>query len=172
MRWIELVPQMGEQSALAREAARLGAAALLAVCALAALPGQAHSSPLFLDAAQMDGVTAAKIQMDIELSATAQGPTVMTSTQGTVSIGQTTGVRVAYDPSAPPEARVRLIDQETLQVGIAVGKAQATGANSANCNATPTISGADYTKIAQTQTFTAISATCSCTALAVGFLTH
>lgn len=132
----------------------------------------AADGPLELDAGQLDGVTAAQIHMDLELSATAQGPTAMTSTQGSVLIGHTRAARVALDPSAPLQARARLLGESDVEVGIAAGKAEAAGANDATCAADAGVSGADYTFISKSQTFTALTATCSCTALAIGFLTH
>jgi hypothetical protein len=134
--------------------------------------GQAADAFSALGDGQLDGVTAAQIHMDLELSATAHGPTVMTSTQGSVTTGRTSAVRVAIDPTAPPEARARLLGTTQVDVGIAAGQAQAAGAADATCSANTNVSGADYTYITRSQTFTAMTANCSCTALAIGFLSH
>jgi hypothetical protein len=133
----------------------------------------ASGAPITLDDEQLDQVTAAgEVRIDVELSANATGPSAITSTQGSVAVGRTTASRVEIDPAAPEQARVRLLGQVEVDVGIAYGKAQAAGSQDATCSAVSTISGADYTVTAQSQTFTAISATCTCTAMAVGFLTH
>jgi hypothetical protein len=118
----------------------------------------------------MDRVTAAKLRIDLELSASAKGPTATTSTTGTVAIARGTGVRVRVNPSAPAQARYELVGVVDLEVGIATGKAQASGASDAQCTATPNIVGADYTLLNESQTYTALTATCSCTALAIGVL--
>ena len=88
------------------------------------------------------------------------------------SIGHTTAARVELDPTAPAEAGARLLGMSDVEVGIAAGKADATGADHADCTANVAIEGSDYTLVKQTQNFTAIEATCNCTALAIGFLTH
>lgn len=126
--------------------------------------------PKVLSQPELDAVTSAGLTMDLELSANATGPTAMTSTQGTVTIGRTTALRVAIDPGAPPPAQARLLGAFDAAVGIAVGKANASGANDAQCSANVATSGADYTSIVQSQNFTAMAASCSCAAVAVGFL--
>ena len=128
--------------------------------------------PIVLGDEAMDSVSAGQVRMDLELAATANGTDAMTSTTGSVAIGHTTAVRVALDPSAPPEARARLLGTTDVEVGIAAGQAQAAGANHADCSANVAIEGGDYTAVKQVQNFTAVTATCSCTALAIGFLTH
>jgi hypothetical protein len=145
-------------------------AALLAIgCLQAATPARALE---LLTDDQMDEVTAGRVTMDVELSANANGPSVITSTQGSVTVGQTTGLRIAVDDTAPPEARARLLGSANLEVGIAAGKADASGARDATCAADVGVSGADVTYIKQSHDFTAVTATCSCTALAVGILAH
>jgi hypothetical protein len=121
---------------------------------------------------QMDDVTAGKMSMDLELTANADGSSVMTSTQGTVQIGRTTALRIAVDDSAPPQARARLLGSSDVEVGIAAGKAEASGGRTATCGADASFAGADYTYINRSQNFTAVTATCSCTALAVGIVSH
>jgi hypothetical protein len=135
-------------------------------------PGQAAAATGFraLNEDQMDGVTAAELRMDLDLSATAQGPAAVTSTTGNVAIARTTGVRIKIDPTAPAEARVTLVGSLDLEIGLATGKAQAVGANGAQCSAAPTITGADYTYQAQYQNFTPTTATCACTVMAVGIV--
>lgn len=173
MRWIDRICRTDPPPARRVRAIRAGWASLVILTgAQTAEAAAAASGPLVLGSEQMDGVTAAGIRMDLELSATAQGPSAITSTQGSVTIGHTTAVRVAIDPSAPEQARARLLGTSDLEVGIAAGKADASGANDAKCSAEPTITGADYTFISRSQTFTALTATCSCTALAIGFLSH
>jgi hypothetical protein len=172
MPWTKRAPQDASRSPFAPDAARLGGLVLRAACAAAALAGPAWGRPMSLDSDQMDGITAAKLQMNLDLSANALGPTATTSTQGSVLIGRTTAVRVEFDPSAPPEARARLLGQSEVEVGIATGVAQASGASNATCTAKPSMSGADYALIDQVQTMTAISATCACTAVGVAILNH
>lgn len=173
MRWIDHVYRIAPRSTGLRKVRRICCVVLVA-WGCASTPGWAAAGAglLTLDPEQMDGVTAGRLRMDLELSAMAQGPSAMTSTQGSVTIGQTTASRVAIDPSAPMQARARLLGQSAVQVGIAAGKAQASGAKDATCSVTPAITGSDYTILRQSQTFTALTATCSCTALAIGFLSH
>jgi hypothetical protein len=134
--------------------------------------GLAQAAPMELSDEELDGVTAAGVHMDVELSAVADGPDAITSTQGSVMVGRTTALRVAFDQTAPPEAQAQLLGESAVEVGIATGKAVATGAIDRTCSAVANVAGADYVRITQTQNFTALTATCSCTAVAVGILTR
>ncbi len=139
---------------------------------LALTPGRvdAADGPKVLTAPELDAVTSAGLRMDLELTANATGQTAMTSTQGSVTIGRTTVLRVEIDPSAPAPAQARLIGAFDADFGIAVGKADARGASDAQCSANVATSGADYSTIVQSKDFTAMSATCACTAVAIGIL--
>jgi hypothetical protein len=63
---------------------------------------------------------------------------------------------------------VELVGSLDLEVGLLAGKAEASGASDPQCSATPNITGADYTYSAQYRNLTPLTATCSCTVLAVG----
>lgn len=128
--------------------------------------------PTVLAPEEMDAVTAGKIRIDLDLAAAAKGPTAMTSTEGSITTGNTTAVRVAMDAAAPEQARARYLGQSNVEVGVAVGKAQATGAVDAKCSAVPTITGADYAITSVTQNLTSLTATCNCTAVAIGILSR
>lgn len=174
MRCIEPIRSVGGPSGFATGALR---AAGLALGMLAAMQpaGRAWAStggPIVLKDEAMDSISAAQIRMQLELSANATGPAAMTSTNGSVVTGQTTALRIALDPTAPAEAQAKLLGVSSVDVGIAAGTAQASGADHVDCTANVAIEGGDYTFIQQTQNFTTISATCNCTALAIGFLTH
>jgi hypothetical protein len=145
--------------------ALLSGSLIAIICVQAASPARAYE---VLTDDQMDDVTAGKMTMDLELSANADGASVMTSTQGTVQIGQTKAVRIEVNDAAPPQASARLLGSVNVEVGIAAGKAQASGGPDATCAANTGFAGADYTYINRSQNFTAVAATCSCTALAVG----
>lgn len=138
--------------------------------ACAAPPGPPTAAPTPLRDVALDAVTAGAVTMNLELSANADGPSAMTSTTGSVNIGRATALRVAPADAAGTPAR--LLATMDVDVGVAIGKAQASGANDATCAANTAISGADYSYIAQSQNFTALAATCACTAMAVGFVTH
>jgi hypothetical protein len=125
---------------------------------------------MLLDDEQLDEVTAAGIRIDLDLAASAEGPEAVTSTEGAVSVGRTTASLVAIDAAAPQEARVRLIGEVQADVGIAAGKATANGASDATCSAAPTVTGAAYNQVVQSQSFTAGSAICSCGAVAVNLV--
>lgn len=156
----------------ARSVRRVGVPWGLSV-ALALMAGApAAAAPLLLSDEALDSVVAGKLDMDVELSATADGASAMTSTTGSVAVGETTASRIVLDPTAPSEAQAKLLGASDVEVGIATADAQATGASHATCSASVAVSGADYVYTAQSQNFTAISATCSCTLVAVGFISH
>jgi hypothetical protein len=54
-------------------------------------------------------VTAGGVNVDLELSASAEGSTAVTSTQGSIKTTHTTMLQIAVDPSAPAPARARLL---------------------------------------------------------------
>jgi len=116
---------------------------------------------------QLDAVNAGLLQIDLNLSASADGPNAVTSTQGQVAVGATTIARVAIDPSAPAPAQARLLGLSQAEVGIAHGTADATGGSNADCAANVSVEGGDSVQTLQTSTITELSATCACTAFVV-----
>jgi hypothetical protein len=124
-----------------------------------------------LDDRQMDSVTAGAVRIDLELSAAAEGPSAVTSTQGSITSAQSTVLRIAVDPSAPEPARARLLGLSMAELIFATGKADAAGTNNVACSANLAAVG-DAIYIAQSRTATAVSATCSCSGFAVGLVTQ
>ena len=116
---------------------------------------------------QLDAVNAGLLQIDLNLSASADGPNAVTSTQGQVAVGATTIARVAIDPSAPAPAQARLLGLSQAEVGIAHGTADATGGSNADCAANVSVEGGDSVQTLQTSTITELAATCACTAFVV-----
>jgi hypothetical protein len=125
----------------------------------------------FLNDNQLDSVTAGGTSIDIELSAAAEGPTAVASTQGSITTALTSVLRIAMDLSAPEPARARLQGVSTAEVVFANGKAGAVGTSNVQCSAIPTAVG-DAAYVAQARTATAISATCSCSGFAIGIVTQ
>jgi hypothetical protein len=124
-----------------------------------------------LDDRQMDSVTAGAVRIDLELSSTAEGPSAVTSTQGSITAARSTVLRIAVDPSAPEPARARLLGVSMAELVFANGKADAAGTSNVACSANPIAVG-DAAYVAQSRTATAISATCSCSGFAVGLVTQ
>jgi hypothetical protein len=125
----------------------------------------------FLNDNELDLITAGAASIDLELSAAAQGPTAVTSTQGSITTAHSTVLRIAVDPSAPEAARVRLLGVSAAELVLAIGNANATGTSNVQCSANATPVG-DITYVAQSRNATAISAICSCSALAIGIVTQ
>jgi hypothetical protein len=121
----------------------------------------------FLNDKELDSVTAGGVRIDLELSADAEGPTAVTSTQGSIRTTRTTVLLLAMDPSAPEPARARLLGVSAAELAFAAGKADAAGTIDVQCSAAPTGVG-DAMYVAQSRTVTAISATCSCSAFGIG----
>jgi len=144
---------------------------LLASCAQIAERPKSPSALIVLDDRELDSVAAGTVSVDLELSATATGPTAVTSTQGTILSGRTTVLRIAFDPSAPPAAAVQLVGASNADVVMGAGTADAAGSSNVQCSAIPTVVG-DFTALAASHIAAPTSATCSCTALAIGFLNH
>ena len=174
MRWIEPNRRAGSRLRPNRRAAR-GACAAAWLAAAVWAGGRAEAAPhapLALGDEAMDAVTAGQLHMELELAATADGPTASTATTGSIAIARTTTALVALDPSAPAEARARLLGVAQAEVGLAAGSADASGAQDKNCSAKVGVTGADYIQTTQTQAITGITANCSCAAMAVNVLSH
>ena len=115
---------------------------------------------------ELDAVNAGLLQIDLNLSASADGPSAVTSTQGSVAVGNTTIAHIVIDPSAPAPAQAHLLGLSQAEVGIAHGTADATGSN-ATCAATVNVEGGDSVQTLQTSNITELSATCACTTFVV-----
>jgi hypothetical protein len=88
-----------------------------------------------LNDSELDSVTAGGVKVDLELSASAEGSTAVTSTQGSITAAHTTVLQIAVDPSAPAPARARLLGVSAADVLFAIGKANAAGTSDVQCSA-------------------------------------
>jgi hypothetical protein len=129
---------------------------------------------------QLDSLTAAAATVRLDLSAFAQGPRAMTSTQGSAASGQTTVLPIAADPRAPAEAHWHPTGPpRPAIVFIAAGRASASGESSAQCSANIDLIG-DFAYSLQTASQTSLppttaapmSVTCLCSAVAISLLPH
>jgi hypothetical protein len=123
----------------------------------------------FLNDRELDSVTAGGVKVDLELSASAEGPAAVTSTQGSIITARATVLKIAVDPSAPAPARARLLGISTAELLFAMGKANAAGTSDVQCSAVANAAG-DAAYTLQSRIATAISAVCSCSAFAVGII--
>ena len=141
-------------------------------CGLAA-PAIANpaQAPRVLTDEDLDFTAAGPIRIDLTLSASAGGPAADSSTQGQVTTAKATIARVTMDPSAPPSAQARLLGAATAEIGFGAGKADASGPINPTCSASAAATG-DAAYVTQSRDFTTITATCSCTAFAVGVLSR
>jgi len=146
-------------------------AILLASCAQTLGPVQAPSALTVLDDKELDTVTAGAASVDLELAASAVGPKAVTSTQGTITSARTTVLRIAIDPSVPSLAAVKVIGASTADLVLGAGAADAAGGTIAQCSAIPTALG-DFAALAQSRATTPSSATCTCSAFAIGLVSH
>jgi hypothetical protein len=85
----------------------------------------------------LDRVIAGDPSVDLNLTASAQGPVTLTSTSGVIVSGEATVLRVDSVSGGP----VRLISSDLSTVIIAAGQAVARGADGAQCSASVTTSG-------------------------------
>ena len=122
-----------------------------------------------LDDRQLDSVTAGAVSVDLELSASAAGPTAVTSARGSIMTARTTVLRISVDPSAPAPAAAQLLGASAADLAFGAGEAKATGATNAQCSAIPTATG-DFTLLSQSRIATGVTATCSCSAFAIGIV--
>jgi hypothetical protein len=118
---------------------------------------------------ELDHVTAGGVKVDLELSASAEGPAAVTSTQGSITTARATVLKIAVDPSAPAPARARLLGASAAELLFAMGKANAAGSSDVQCSAAANAVG-DAAYMMQSRIATAISAVCSCSAFAVGII--
>ncbi len=116
---------------------------------------------------ELDMATAGAVGIRLDLAASADGSSAVTTTEGTIKTAHTTVLRIELDPSAPPEAAARLIDVSTADFVYGVGKAQAAGTENVQCSATPMAFGT-ATITSESRTQTSVFAGCSCAAVAIG----
>lgn len=140
-------------------------------CARSLDPVKVVEARRLLNDKELDSVTAGAVSIDVELSAAAEGTNAVTSTQGSIATARGTVLRIAVDPSAPEPARARLLGVSTADFALGIGKANAEGTSNVGCSAS-VIAVGDVTYIAQSRIATAISATCSCSALGIGIVTQ
>lgn len=133
---------------------------------LAAVPLFAHASePIALNDSQMDMVTAG-VAINLDLAATATGPTTATSTSGKVQVGTANVLTVTGDA----KSGYRLVGDSPAQVAFGGGQATASGATDANCTAQIAVVGnLAYLKQISAATTMPTSAICTCAALAISF---
>jgi hypothetical protein len=150
---------------------------LLPACLLTASPARSleatkvlHSAKVLNDR-QLDSVTAGAVSINLDLSASAEGPTAVTSTQGSIRNARTTVLLLGMNLAAPKSAQAQLIGMPTADLVFAIGKAGASGASDAGCSAVLSgVGNALY--VAQSRTSTPISATCYCSAFAIGIVSR
>jgi hypothetical protein len=160
LRWI--VPALVAAATLvAQHAARAGQPEV----------GAARASIILSDA-QMDALTASGITASLDLTATATGPNVSTSTEGSVRTAHTTilsiDIEPSTDPSSPGSVRARLVGELPADLLFAAGSAKASGASNAQCTAnlnTPSTF-AFLTQLSR-RSITPTLATCSCAAFGI-----
>jgi hypothetical protein len=90
---------------------------------------------------QLDSITAAASTIRVEAFATAHGPTAVTSTEGSARSGQTTVLRIDYNPRLPEPARAKLLGIVPAEIYVAQGQASATGATDARASVNIVLSG-------------------------------
>lgn len=142
---------------------------LITSCARSPNQTKVVEARILLGDNQMDSVTAGSLRVDLELSSDAQGPTASMSTQGSIRTAQSTVLRIAVDTSAPEAARARLLGVSTGELVFAMGKADAVGTSNAQCSASPVAVG-DAAYVVQSRNVLPTSATCSCSAFAIGIV--
>jgi hypothetical protein len=139
--------------------------------AQAAEPGKGGNAAIVLTDKQLDSVTAASANIDLDLSAFAEGPNAVTSTEGSVSNASGEILRAAIDPSAPDAGRARSLGMAAADFTFASGQASASGASSAECSAALTITGNyDFLIGTSARSVTPTSAICSCAAFGISLV--
>ena len=133
-----------------------------------AAPISAHPRTV-LDDKALDLVIAGAARADLDLSAAADGPTAVVSTQGSITAARGTVLRIAIDPEAPGPAQAKLLSQSVADFVLANGKAEASGTDNAQCSASLAVIG-DVTYVTQSRMTTPTSATCLCSGFAIGFV--
>jgi len=122
---------------------------------------------------QLDSVTAASTGLNLDLSASALGPTATTATEGSARNARTTILLVAIDQQAPASGRVRLLGASPADLLFAAGRAEAKGASDAHCSASIDLVGSlAFFAQSNTTTTTAGSAICSCAGFGIGLVAH
>jgi hypothetical protein len=113
--------------------------ALTSVCYASKRP-QA-TTPIILASWQLDRITALGTSVEVEAAAEAQGPTAITSTEGSIRVGQASILRIVYDPRRPAPARAKLLGIASVQLYFAQGRASATGATDPHVSVNIRLSG-------------------------------
>ena len=167
------MPRSGVNSDRARRffAARLLFPACVAIIGYAS-GWECAQAAAVLTEPELDAVNAGLLQIELDLSASADGPNAVTSTQGAIAVADTTVVRISIDPSAPPPAQAHLLGVSQAEIGIAHGTADASGGNNPKCAANVNVEGGDSVQTTQTSTITVMAATCACSAFVVDLLTR
>lgn len=137
-----------------------------AVIALLSAPGVASANGLLvLSDNQLDTVTAG-IAMNLDLAATATGPTAATATNGAVHVGTADVLTVG----GSAKSGWHLTGDRPSQVAFGGGVAAASGA-AAGCTAKIQVVGdLAYLNQISAATATPIGAICTCAALAISFI--
>ena len=129
---------------------------------------KAKAGLLELTDQQLDRVSAGgtNLSVNLSLSATAQGPTATTSTQGSLLSAPTTVLLVNIDPQ-PGAGQISLQAVQPMDVTFASGQATAAGGTNRGCSASiDVIDASNIAFLTQTNsaTVTPTSVTCSCAA--------
>jgi len=137
---------------------------------------KAKAGLLELTDQQLDRVSAGgtNLSVNLALSATAQGPTATTSTQGSLVSAPATVLLVNID-SQPGPGQISLQAAETMDVTFASGQATAAGGTNRGCSASiDVIDASNITFLTQTNAaaITPTSVTCSCAAFMLSRITQ
>jgi hypothetical protein len=142
-------------------------------------PSRTLGSPIVLSDKQLDQVTAGAVTLGLDLTAAAQGPSVVAFTQGTVRSAGTTVLQVdlSPDPARGPGARLQAVVPAT--VFFAAGNAAASGASNPQCAANVETTG-DFAFLTEATLNTAtpsaagspMTVNCACAAFAIALGGH
>ncbi len=124
-----------------------------------------------LDDQQLDSVTAGAVTLRLDLTAFAQGPTVIASTMGTIRSADSTILLVDLDRAS---GQTRLLGTTPAELFFASGQAFASGLDGAQCSANVQTSG-DFAYLTEANLRTAIpnpaanptTVACSCAAFGI-----
>ncbi len=142
--------------------------------ALAGMPVERDTvfGPVVLSDANLDALTARGITASLDLMATATGPSVVTSTIGSVRTARATILQISVEPgpdtSSGEMMRARLVGTAPADLLFAFGSATAHGQDNAQCAASlNSPSTFDYLTRMSVRSATPTLATCSCAAFGI-----
>ena len=135
--------QKGHPTNGVRQRRLFGIVAAALLCLSCAAVGRAETEghgPVRLDSRQLDQVTAGGTEVGLDLSATAAGPTALTSTQGVARQAQGNLLYVNDFPDSPRPRAPQVVKTLQADLFFAAGTATASGAQ-ADCSASTSVTG-------------------------------